>query len=287
MTAITPDIPERSLAATPGSPLVVAYGGGTNSTAMLCGFKERGIVPALIVFADTGGELPRTYEHTAQMSKLCKEWWGVEIQTVRTTFRGEYETLEEKCLRLKVLPSLAYGWKTCSQKFKIEPQHALVSDFLKFQGLTEATQAIGYDAKEGHRETKMKQQKIKGGRILTNWYPLIEWGWDRAVCVRAILRHNLPLPGKSSCFFCPAMKRPEIIKLKAEHPEYYLRALAMEKDLKVMGRVKGLYMGVPWSEVVDADEAQGKLFEWVDEHATPKTPCGCYDGGGSDTGNSD
>jgi len=41
-------------------PLVVAYGGGLNSTAMLCGFRERGIIPSLILFADTGGEMPET-----------------------------------------------------------------------------------------------------------------------------------------------------------------------------------------------------------------------------------
>ena len=42
--------------------LAVSFGGGTNSTAMLCGFRERGIKPDLIIFADTGAEMPHTYE---------------------------------------------------------------------------------------------------------------------------------------------------------------------------------------------------------------------------------
>ena len=35
----------------------------------------------------------------------------------------------------------------------------------------------------------------------------MEWGWDRDRCIRAIQEAGLPLPGKSSCFFCPSMKR--------------------------------------------------------------------------------
>ena len=73
-----------------GHPLIVAYGGGTNSTAMLCGFRERGIRPALILFADTGGELPHTYEHLRVMSDKCQEWFGLPIETVFKTYKGEF-----------------------------------------------------------------------------------------------------------------------------------------------------------------------------------------------------
>ena len=45
----------------PESPLVVSYGGGMDSTAILVGFAAAGIVPDLIVFADTGAERPETY----------------------------------------------------------------------------------------------------------------------------------------------------------------------------------------------------------------------------------
>ena len=43
--------------------IVVSYGGGTNSVAMLVGLHERGLRPDAIVFADTGGEKPNTYGH--------------------------------------------------------------------------------------------------------------------------------------------------------------------------------------------------------------------------------
>lgn len=43
-----------------GAPLVVSYGGGTNSTALLVGLYEHSERPDAIVMADTGGEKPRT-----------------------------------------------------------------------------------------------------------------------------------------------------------------------------------------------------------------------------------
>lgn len=39
----------------PNSPIIVSYGGGTNSTAMLIAMVLKGIKPDLILFADTGG----------------------------------------------------------------------------------------------------------------------------------------------------------------------------------------------------------------------------------------
>lgn len=47
----------------PGCPLVVAYGLGVDSTAMLIEFVQRGIRPDHILFADTGGEKPETYQY--------------------------------------------------------------------------------------------------------------------------------------------------------------------------------------------------------------------------------
>jgi hypothetical protein len=75
------------------------------------------------------------------------------------------------------------------------------------------------------------------------------------------------------------MKVREIIKLRAEHPEHFERAIGMEANMEVKGRVEGLAFGQKWSEIVKADDDQLKLFDWLDKHDAPKVPCGCYDGG--------
>lgn len=52
------------------SPLVVAYGVGVDSTAMLIGMHARGIRPDLIIFANTGDEKPATYAYIP----IMKQW---------------------------------------------------------------------------------------------------------------------------------------------------------------------------------------------------------------------
>ena len=99
---------------------IVSYGGGTNSTAMLVGLIQKGESPDLILFADTGGEKPYTYEYIQTFNHWLTSKGAPEIITVKKAGNGE--TLEENCHRKNMLPSLAYGFKSCSQKFKVQPK---------------------------------------------------------------------------------------------------------------------------------------------------------------------
>jgi hypothetical protein len=259
-------------------PIVVAYGGGTNSVAMLCGFLDRNIKPELIIFSDTGGELPHTYNHIKMMSDKTMEWWGLPITIVAKTYKQEQTSLEADCLRNKTLPALAFGSKACSVKYKLEPKHKFVNKWMAERDYNNVISAVGYDAGEGHRSIGIKQNEVGRGRVETSWFPLIEWMWKRQDCIATIKRHGLPLPGKSSCFFCPSMKLSEIIRLRKDYPEYFDRAIHLEQNMNIKGRVEGLHFGVKWSDIVAADDEQMKMFEWLDENDAAKVPCGCYDG---------
>jgi hypothetical protein len=80
-------------------PLVVSYGMGVDSTAMLVGMHARGIRPDLILFADTGGEKPETYAYEAVMQRWLASVGFPPITTVKLgTINGKhgtYSTLEE------------------------------------------------------------------------------------------------------------------------------------------------------------------------------------------------
>jgi hypothetical protein len=89
----------------------------------------------------------------------------------------------------------------------------------------------------------------------------------------------MPVPPKSSCFFCPARKRPEILKLKTSHPTFFKRALAIEANAHLTSPGRGLGgSGRRWADEDTKDEERKKLLEWVDTHSPQPIPCGCYDG---------
>jgi len=254
--------------------VVVSYGGGTNSTALLVGLVERGEPVDLILFADTGGERPGTYAFVQLFSGWLEVCGYPTITTIHATRAGERETLEAECVRIGSLPSLAYGYKKCSAKHKVQPQEKFINNWeparLAWKSGALVTKLIGFDADEGSRVEKTQARPSKKYRVR---FPLVEWNWGREECVEAIDRAGLPQPGKSSCFFCPSMRRREILQLQACHPDLLERALAIEAGAATRGSVRGLGRRWSWSDFLQADNAQQKLFP-----NAPKPLCGCYDG---------
>ncbi len=215
---------------------MVSYGGGVNSTALLVGLHQHRIPVDLILFADTGAEHPHTYAYLDIMDRWLKDHGMPPITRVyKTTRDGKRLTLEQECLQSGTLPSMAYGFKRCSLKHKIEPQEKFCNHYPPCQKVWAAgkrvVKFIGYDAGESYRSDKVLLGDLADHKY-SKWYPLMEWGWTRDDCIRQIEAAGLPQPGKSSCFFCPSMKAEEIIRLRDHHPDLFRRAIALEDNAR-------------------------------------------------------
>jgi hypothetical protein len=249
---------------------IVAYGGGINSTAMLIECVNRNIKIDLILFADTGGEKPHTYEYLKTFRKWCIENGLPKIITVQQVNQyGTAITLEQLCLNKHMLPSLAYGHKACSGKHKIAPQDKYVNNWLPAKSEWKAgrkiTKLIGYDADEPHRGN------IKIDKKYNYWHPLKDdWDMGRDECIKTIKNSGLCLPGKSACFYCPSSHKSEILELQDMYPQLMDRAIAIEQgaDLRV---IKGLARRWAWKDLIRQKDAFG--FE-----RPPELSCDCYDG---------
>jgi hypothetical protein len=186
----------------PDCPLVVAYGLGVNSTAMLIEFAGRGIRPDLILFADTGGEKPETYQYLQVIRPFLASVGFPDVIVVRYQPKwAEYSTLEGQCLHTGTLPSLAYGGKSCSLKYKRQPQDKFVRGWEPARKCWarggKVVKAIGCDAGPADSR-RIRYEEDEEYRY---WYPLASWGYDRQRCQEIILRAGLPVPVKSACFF--------------------------------------------------------------------------------------
>src|SRR5437762_8827748 len=108
---------------------IVSYGGGTNSTAMLIHLAKIADVPDHILFADTGGEKQLTYNYINYFNEWLIKHNLPLIEVVRyKTKDGNEISLEDDILNNQTLPAIAFGWKTCSQKFKILPQERFIKE---------------------------------------------------------------------------------------------------------------------------------------------------------------
>lgn len=271
-------------------PVVAAYGGGLNSTAMLIRWVSLGYPLDLILFADTGGERPETYEIVSLMSQWLESNGAPAIEIVRyVNARGREVTLEERCLETRRLPSLAYGFKKCSLKFKRAPQDKHVNNWSPARAAWAAghkvVKLIGYDADEPHRAERAQAKYALDAasekpsldvRKYQYRYPLIEWDMGRDECEDVCSSAGFINIPKSSCFFCPSMSNAEIYRLQDHHPDLFARALAIEANAESTTAGRGLGgQSRRWAEIT----AQPRMFTEYAPPIAPPIACECFDGG--------
>ena len=205
------------------SPRVLCYGVGVDSTALLVELESRGEAPDLVLTADTGAEKTETYAFQEIMRRWMAErsiaYEVVRYEAKRFKNWPPYRDLTESLLTNGCLPSIAFGRHSCSLKYKAAPQEAFIK---AWQPAIEAwvqgkkvIRYIGYDAspRDGQRYA---HAKTIDDPLFDNRYPLREWGWDRTDCANRIIEGGLPVPPKSSCVFCTAMKPDEVRNLSTE-----------------------------------------------------------------------
>lgn len=228
------------------APVMVAYGGGVDSTAMLIELVERGERIDMVLFADTGSEKPATYLYVWLFSQWLADR-GVKIEVVRyepQNFKHfpPYRSLDENCFTNGTLPSISFGFSSCSQKWKVEPQNKWTERWGPAVRVWAAggkvVKLIGYD--DGARDQKRyaHAEGYTDDRYEYR-YPLREWGWDREACADRIRAAGLPVPPKSACFMCGAMKPWEVHTLG---PAQLRRIVLLEARAKPRLRnVEGLW----------------------------------------------
>lgn len=232
--------------------LAVSWGGGVDSTAILVEFARRGIRPDFIHFADTGAEKPETLAYVWTFAQ-----WLIDHDMPAPTVvfhSKKWANLEASCVGNGTLPSLAFGGHSCSDKYKRAPLdkwfNRNASARAEWAAGRKVVKVLGYEATETKRTFRVAN---KIDPKYDYWYPLQEWGWDRARCIAEIRAAGLPVPMKSACFFCPASKKSEVDWLADNHPELLARALLMEqKALPKLGSSKGLGRRWNWGEYLAA-----------------------------------
>src|ERR1700688_704068 len=93
---------------------VLSYGGGVNTSALMIMLVRRRMPFDVAVFADTGAELPETYEYLA-VAREYLDRHGVELKVVKS----KNGTLYDTCKRRKVFPSKIWRWST--RDYKVRP----------------------------------------------------------------------------------------------------------------------------------------------------------------------
>lgn len=276
-------------AALDGRLLALCFGAGVDSTAMIVALRAAGITPDILTLADTGAEKPETLRHVDAMNRVLATWGWPQIDIVKKVPMEStgYVDLYGNCFKNETLPSLAFGLKSCSIKWKQDPQDQFLKGakrgpnardphpvWLEAQETGQRiVKLIGYDC--GKADLRRSKNLKPSDEDFDYIYPLQIIRWARRDCVRAItqmLGEEL-VPIKSACFFCPASKQWELYWLAANHPELMERALLLERNALTgrHSRFDEVEFGATWEEMVrNADSfpssnttvGLGRSFAW-------------------------
>jgi hypothetical protein len=269
--------------------LSLCFGSGVDSTAMIVALHAAGLRADVITFADTGAEKPETLRHVDAMNRVLATWGWPLIDICRKVPKAStgYTDLYGNCLKNQTLPSLAFGMKSCSIKWKQIPQDQFLKGAKRgpnarpahpvWQRARETEQRIvkliGYDC--GKADMRRSKGLKPADADFDYVYPLQIVRWARRDCVQAIskaLGDDL-VPIKSACFFCPASKQWELYWLAANHPELLERALLLERNALTgkHSRFSEVEFGAAWEELVRSDArfpsttttiGLGRSFAW-------------------------
>lgn len=249
----------------PNAPLIVCYGGGVDSTAVLVLFWMMGIIPDLILFANTHAEKPET---TAYIHNVMQPWLRSigfpEITIVQNNPKDTtgYTSLYGQMMKNETLPPPAFGMHSCSVTWKVKPQDYFLRGASKgpnkqtgWQPALDAwargvspIKVVGYDDSTADRKRagKVHGKVYDPKHPFDIWLPLQDLGFKRAECVQVIRDAGLPVPMKSACYFCPSSKAWEVWWLAGQHPDLFIDALKME-----MNSLRGRHSRV---DVIDFDK---------------------------------
>ncbi|MFJ4677131.1 phosphoadenosine phosphosulfate reductase [Kitasatospora sp. NPDC088783] len=214
-----------------------SFGGGVQSMAALVLAAQGRIDYRMFLFSNVGddSENPATIVYVDQVARPFAAAHGLELVTLervmvrsketRTLF-GELTREGSKSLKIPVrMSNGAPGTRSCTADYKIK----VIGRELKRRGATPeapATVGIGISVDEIERANNRRCEPHE--RID---YPLLTLGLRRADCMRVIRDAGLPVPPKSSCWFCP-FKRPETWhEMRRSEPELFEKACRLEELL--------------------------------------------------------
>lgn len=245
-----------------------SFGGGVQSHAVLALQTLGKLAQPydVFLFSNVGhdSENPDTTAYLAEHTRPFCEAHGIQFVELSRNVRGRGEvTLVEEILyqqRSIIIPAYfgsgGFGNRNCTTDFKVR----VIDRYIRDAGYHYATVGLGISVDEFARARSTEWHRHEGQdyqedqpefsqtsflpveaeevtaptqrRDIGFWkrreYPLINLRLSRDACHSVIAEAGLPMPPKSSCFFCPFKRPNEWIELKRHQPELFDQAVGIE-----------------------------------------------------------
>lgn len=216
---------------------IISLGAGVQSStmALMAAHGEITPMPDCAIFADTGAEPKKVYEWL--------NW--LELQLPFPVARVASGNLRDEIMgamrdgknRMDARPPFFTNkggmlQRQCTQDFKIQPINKKIGELIDHRPGTRwpldvrVTQWNGISTDEAGR---MKPSRLP---CIRHRWPLIDAGMSRLDCLKWMESHGFPRPEKSACTFCPYHDNAAWREMKANDPESFADAVAIDEAIR-------------------------------------------------------
>ena len=256
----------------PDGNVLISFSGGRTSAFMLYKILEanKGLNENVkVVFANTGREMPETYDFVQR----CSDEWGVPITWLEYKVIRDYEKNKNKhtfeivnhnsaSRNGEPFEALIKARHTLPNNFQrfctIQMKIATINKFLKSEGWTKWINTIGIRADERHRV------KPNPEKNLTNWFPLVENNTGKKDIMTFWKQQSFDLKvvaGLGNCDGCFLKSEKNIATLWRLYPErakWWVKLESMKHGKKQIGRT--FHKTRTYQEIGDYVSRQG---DWI------------------------
>lgn len=235
---------------------IFSHGGGTQSAAITA-LIVKGLLPRpdYVCIVDTERERSTTWEYWDSVIVPAFRSINIEPHRIRVSEHATNGSYFSKSGKTVLIP--AYTDQTgdvgklsgfCSEKWKVETRTRFVRGVLGV-ATKEQRNWIGFSLDESRRAVRMmKGEEWQAGRIR---FPLIhDVPLRRQEAISIVEKMGWPTPPRSACWMCPNQGDHEWRNLKANHPDEFSAACALEKEIQIHDPFAWLHSScVPLGEV--------------------------------------
>lgn len=217
---------------------VFSSGGGTQSTAIAALIVQGRLPkPDVVVIADTGREMPTTWQYMEAVTRPALKSIGVDMVRIGQEYCSESAKGEFHASGTLLLPafsningSAAKLPNFCTNEWKVRVCNRWLKANMGLQR-GEFRKWIGFSFDETNRILKMQNgNDWKEGLIR---FPLVhDVPTKRHEAIRVVERMGWPKPPRSRCWMCPNQSDYEWNEVKEDYPALWNEAIALDESIR-------------------------------------------------------
>lgn len=242
--------------------IAISLGWGVQSFT-LAAMSALGVLPRVdvAIHADTRHERSDTYSFAAKYTSWLEDR-GIRVVTVYNPITAPIDDWGGV-----FIPAFTSNGKTdgqlrrqCTGRWKIAPMREWLQ---ANRNGSQVEQWLGISTDEYQR---MRDSDVK---YISNRYPLIDMRYSRYDCTRWLYHHDLDIPPKSACVFCPFHNQGAWIDLKHSGNDDWSKAVEVDEAIRSARPPFDLFVHPSRKPLRDVDlrtaHEQGQLSLWDNE----------------------